>query len=100
MLRTPGWSSGGTHYTYTNAVIFNDIVFLPEFSGYATENAEALGVFQAAFPGKTVIPVDCTTIITYAGAIHCIVMHVPEVGVAAIFADGFETGDAGAWIVP
>jgi agmatine/peptidylarginine deiminase len=94
--RTPGWSSGGTHYTYTNAVIFNDIVFIPFFSGYATENAQALAVFQAAFPGKTIVPVDCTSIITFAGAIHCIVMQVPEVD-PPLFADGFEDGTTGAW---
>ncbi len=50
--RTPGWRVGGTHYTYTNSVIFNDIVFIPSFSGYATENAQAVAVFQAAFPGQ------------------------------------------------
>ncbi len=94
--RTPGWSSGGTHYTYTNAVVFNDIVFVSEFSGYATENAQAVAVFQAAFPGKTIVPVDCTGIITSAGAIHCIVMHVPEVD-PPLFEDGFESGDTGAW---
>ena len=99
--RTPGWSSGGTHYTYTNAVIFNDMVFIPWFSGYATENAQALAVFQAAFPGRTVIPVDCSSIIYSAGAIHCIVMHVPDVD-PPFFTDGFETGGAGAWsaVVP
>jgi len=94
--RTPGWSSGGTHYTYTNAVIFNDIVFIPEFSGYPTENAQAVAVFQAAFPGKAIIPVNCSTIIDYAGAIHCIVMQVPEVP-QALFADGFEDGTTAAW---
>ena len=96
--RTPGWSSGGTHYTYTNAVVFNDMVFVPEYSGYATENAQALAVFQAAFPGRTVIPVDCSSIIHLAGAIHCIVMHVPDVDVP-FFADGFEDGTTGAWAV-
>jgi agmatine/peptidylarginine deiminase len=96
VIRTPGWSSGGTHYTYTNAVVFNDIVFIPEFSGYPTENAEAVAVFEAAFPGKTIIPVDCSSIIHSAGAIHCIVMHVPEVP-QAIFADGFESGTTGGW---
>jgi agmatine/peptidylarginine deiminase len=94
--RTPGWSSGGTHYTYTNAVIFNDIVFVPEYSGYATENAQAVAVFQTAFPGRTIIPVNCSTIIHSAGAIHCIVMHVPEVP-PPLFADGFEDGTTGAW---
>jgi len=96
--RTPGWSSGGTHYTYTNAVVFNDLVFVPEFSGYATENAQAVAIYQAAFPGKTIIPVDCSSIIHSAGAIHCIVMHVPEVD-PPLFADGFEDGTTDAWSV-
>jgi agmatine/peptidylarginine deiminase len=94
--RTPGWSSGGTHYTYTNAVVFNDIVFISEFAGYSAQNAQAAAVFQAAFPGKTIVPVDCSSIIHSAGAIHCIVMHVPEVD-PPLFADGFESGTAGAW---
>ena len=94
--RTPGWSGGWTHYTYTNAVIFNEMVFIPEFVGYATENAAAVAVFQAAFPGKIIIPVDCTDIIGSAGAIHCIVMHVPD-DQFPIFVNGFEAGTTGAW---
>lgn len=94
--RTPGWNSGGTHFTYTNAVVFNDIVFVPEFAGYPAENAAALSVYQAAFPDLQVIPVDCTEIIPYAGAIHCVVMHVPAIG-GLPFADGFESGDLAAW---
>jgi hypothetical protein len=94
--RIPGWSSGGTHYTYTNSVVFNEMVFVPEFSGYPTQNAQAVAVFQTAYPGRTVIPVDCSSIIHAAGAIHCIVMHVPEVA-APIFIDGFEDGTADAW---
>ncbi len=99
--RTPGWNSGGligggTHYTYTNAVIFNDMVFISEFSGYPVENAEAVVVFQTAFPGKTIIPVDCSSIIHSAGVIHCIVMHVPEVD-QLLFGDGFEDGTTDAW---
>ncbi len=77
--RTPGWSSGWTHYTYTNAVIMNDMVFLPEFNGYSTQNAQALAVFQAAFEDRTIIQVDCSSIIHAAGAVHCIVMHMPGV---------------------
>lgn len=96
--RTPGWSSGGTHFTYTNAVVFNDMVLIPEFSGYATENAQAVAVFQDAFPGKTIVSIDCTYIITFAGAIHCIVMQVPEVA-TTLFDDGFEDGSTEAWSV-
>jgi agmatine/peptidylarginine deiminase len=101
--RTPGWNSGGTHYTYTNAVVFNDLVFISEFAGYPTQNAAAVAVFQAAFPDHQVIPVDCSDIIHSAGAIHCVVMHVPVVGVDGLpFADGFESGDLSRWssVVP
>ncbi len=75
VYRTPGWNSGGTHYTYTNAVIVNNIVFVPRF--FVGNDATALAVFQSAMPDHTVIQVDCSSIIQYAGAIHCIVMHVP-----------------------
>ncbi|MBN1514921.1 MAG: agmatine deiminase family protein, partial [Phycisphaerae bacterium] len=75
VYRTPGWNSSGTHYTYTNAVIINDLVFVPKFG--VSQDATALAVFQAAMPGHTTIQVDCSGIITAAGAMHCIVMHVP-----------------------
>lgn len=78
VYRTPGWNSGGTHYTYTNAVVLNDQVFVPRFGGsYAAQDAQALAVFQSAFAGKTCSQVYCGSIISAAGAIHCIVMHVP-----------------------
>ncbi|MHC4106556.1 MAG: agmatine deiminase family protein [Planctomycetota bacterium] len=78
VYRTPGWNSGGTHYTYTNAVVFNDLVFTSEFGPpYATQDAQARAVFELAFPDHQIIPTDCSSIIHAAGAIHCIVMHVP-----------------------
>jgi len=94
--RTPGWNSAGTHYTYTNAVVFNNIVFIPEFIGYSAQNAQAAAVFEAAYPNHQIIPVDCSSIIHSAGAIHCVVMHVPRIGTMP-FADGFESGDLSAW---
>ena len=75
VYRTPGWNSSGTHYTYTNAVIINDLVFVPKFN--VSQDATALAVFQAAMPDHTAIQVDCSSIITAAGAMHCVVMHVP-----------------------
>lgn len=99
--RTPGWSTGffGTHYTYTNSVVLNEIVLTCQFANaspsYADEDAEALSTFQTAFPGRTIYPVDCSEIIGYSGAVHCIVMHVPDV--TWVFGDGFEGGDSGSW---
>ncbi|MBU0717258.1 MAG: agmatine deiminase family protein [Planctomycetes bacterium] len=83
VYRTPGWNSGsggynGTHYTYTNSVILNDLVFIPQYGGsYASQDAQAKAVFETALPDHQVIQVDCSSIIHAAGAMHCIVMHVP-----------------------
>ena len=78
VYRTPGWNSGGTHYTYTNAVILNDQVFVPRFGGsWTAEDGQALAVFEQAFPDHTVSQIYCGSIIHSAGALHCIVMHVP-----------------------
>jgi agmatine deiminase len=90
VFRTPGIRTNA-HYTYTNAVILNNLVLGCRFNGFPNENAEALGVFQQAFPGRTIDTVDCSSIITLAGAIHCIVMHVPVArDPEIVFIDGVE----------
>lgn len=77
VYRTPGWRSGA-HYTYTNSVIVNQVVLICRFDGYASQNAAALATYQEALPDHTVVQVDCSDIIGASGAIHCIVMHVPD----------------------
>lgn len=87
VYRTPGWSSGGTHYTYTNSVIVNHTALICRFGGSNTSrDAQALATYQAAMPGYDIVAVDCGGIITSAGAIHCIVMHVPDL----VFRDGID----------
>jgi agmatine deiminase len=80
VYRTPGWNSGGTHYTYTNGVILNNRAIISKFN--VTQDAQALATFQQALPGYTIQQVDCSSIITAAGAMHCIVMHVPALPVS------------------
>jgi agmatine deiminase len=80
VYRTPAILSGGVHYTYTNSVICNDVVMVPSFTGFtgsSTRNGEAQAVFQQAFPGKQVVMVNAQPLITAAGALHCVTMHVP-----------------------
>jgi agmatine deiminase len=77
VIRTPGWRTNGTHFTYTNTVIVNDIVIVCSFNGYPAQNAAALAAFEQAFPDRTVIQVNCSGIIGSAGALHCIVKHKP-----------------------
>jgi agmatine/peptidylarginine deiminase len=77
--RLPARSVGGTHYTYTNMVMCNDLLLIPAYSNgqVAPHNDEALAIYQAALPGKTVVQVDAEDIVSASGVLHCIVMHVP-----------------------
>ena len=101
VYRTPGWNSSGTHYTYTNAVIINDQVFISKFN--VSQDAQAKTVFETALPDHTVIQLDCSSIIHAAGAIHCIVMHVPAYPQGLIVTpadDLIASGDAGGPFTP
>ena len=78
VVRVPAVRSGGTHYTFTNVVMCNDLILVPEYDAIAaTYSSQALAAWQAAFPDKTVVQIDCDAIVTAAGVMHCIVMHVP-----------------------
>ncbi len=93
VYRTPGWSSGfgtGTHFTYANSIVLNSIVMVCTFSGQAQRNEEARATFATAFQDKRIVPIDCSGIIGLAGAIHCIVMHVPNGAVSLLFSHDFE----------
>jgi len=79
VFRTPGWQSGNVHYTYANAVLINRLALVCQFNGQTTRNQQALATFQSALPDKQIVPIDCSSIISLAGAMHCIVMHVPDV---------------------
>ncbi len=80
VTRIPAYSIGGTHYTYTNMVIFNDVIMLPYYDngpGAAVSN-QVLATVQAAFgPGKQVFQIDGDSIVPLAGVFHCIEQHIP-----------------------
>lgn len=77
--RIPAVHSSGTHYTFTNVVMCNDLVMIPSYtnSTASAHNATALATWQAALPGKTVVQVPSQSIVTSAGVLHCIMMHYP-----------------------
>jgi agmatine deiminase len=79
--RLPARSLGGVHYTYTNVTMCNGIVLMPTYTQAmivsAGHNAEALATWQAALPDKQIIEINCQGIVSLAGVMHCICMHVP-----------------------
>lgn len=82
VARVPGRNVSGTHYTYTNVVMCNDIILVPSYTNStivgANYNTTALNTWQSHMPGKSVIQLNCQSIVTSAGVMHCIVMHVPK----------------------
>lgn len=83
--RVPAFSVSGTHYTYTNVVICNNLVLVPSYTNTTVVNAGGNGAAIAAWqalrsdlPPQNIVPVACQGIVTSAGVMHCIVMHVPS----------------------
>jgi agmatine deiminase len=62
--------------TYTNAVIVNNVVLLPIFNIPSDE--EAAAIYGQVLPGKTIFPIDASTIIESGGAWHCVTMEFPS----------------------
>jgi len=79
VYRTPARALNGTHYTYTNSVICNDIVLIPSYTNgtIAPYNAQAMAVWQSAMPDHQIIAIPSQAIVTAAGVLHCITKHVP-----------------------
>jgi agmatine/peptidylarginine deiminase len=79
VFRVPARSIGGTHYTFTNAVLLNGTAMIPSYTNATVvpHNAEAQAVWAAALPGWRIVPIASEAIVSAAGVLHCIVMHVP-----------------------
>ncbi len=77
--RIPARSVGGNHYTYTNVVICNDVVLIPTYTNASVtqHNAPALAVWQQVYPNKTIRQINCEAMVSAAGVMHCICMHMP-----------------------
>ncbi|MEQ8768975.1 MAG: agmatine deiminase family protein [Phycisphaerales bacterium] len=81
VTRVPARTVSGTHYTYTNVVICNDLVLVPTYTNStivsAGYNADALAAWASVFPSKTIVDINCQSIVTAAGVMHCITKHIP-----------------------
>jgi len=88
VFRPKAWNASGNHYTYANAFRVNDRIFVPVYgtaivpggnAAYNANDADAIAKWQAAAgPGVEIVPIQCSSIIPAAGAIHCIVKQVPR----------------------
>jgi agmatine/peptidylarginine deiminase len=68
----------GLYQSYTNSLAVNDVVLVPYYEGISDNLAEALPVYQAAYPGREIIPIESSMLITLNGAVHCTAMTTPR----------------------
>ena len=64
--------------SYANFCLVNGGVVVPTWND--PRDAEALGILQAAFPGREVVGVPATALVSGGGAFHCVTQHQPEGG--------------------
>lgn len=62
--------------SYANFLIINDAVLVPVFR-QPRRDAEACEIIGDCFPGREVIPIDCSELIWGLGTLHCISQQQP-----------------------
>lgn len=68
----------GIFRTYTNAAAINEVVLVPVYPEDVSDEADALAAFATAYPGREIVPIDASVVITLDGAVHCATMTVPR----------------------
>ena len=67
-------SQGGNYLTYTNALIVNKTVIVPQY--YAQYDTTALRIWRGAMPGYNVVGINSNSTISAAGSLHCITHEI------------------------
>lgn len=67
-------NSGSDYYTYTNSVILNNTVLVPQYG--LAQDQTALNIYASAMPGYNIVGINCRSTIPASGAIHCITHEI------------------------
>jgi agmatine/peptidylarginine deiminase len=62
--------------SYANFLIINGAVLMPAYGDPADDQAAA--VLARAFPGRSIVTIDCRPLIWQNGSLHCVTMQLPE----------------------
>jgi agmatine/peptidylarginine deiminase len=62
--------NGGNYRTYTNAVFVNKTLLVPTYQ--EKYDTTALRIYRESLPGYNVVGINCNSIISQLGALHCI----------------------------
>ncbi|MBK7967224.1 MAG: agmatine deiminase family protein [Bacteroidetes bacterium] len=63
-------NNGGDYFTYTNSSFINKTIILPVYG--IPEDSSAIRIYRESMPGYKVVPINCVSMISALGALHCI----------------------------
>ena len=69
------WQGHRLPSSYANFLILNGAVLMPTFDD--PRDADAAAVLSSVFPGRKVVPVDCSDLIIGLGSVHCLSQQQP-----------------------
>lgn len=72
----PGNEGRTVFRTYTNGLALNGVVFVPVYRHDRKHEAEALSVYERAFPNRKLVPVPSDEIMALSGAVHCTTLTI------------------------
>ena len=81
--RYPDSSGWADYLTYTNSLIFNKTVFVPQYD--TPLDQMALDIYRANFPGYRIIGINTNEAISDGGALHCLSYTIPQKEAAYIW---------------
>ena len=76
VYRVIGATNGIDAYSYTNSVVVNQTIIVPQF-GHAEGDAAAIAAYEDALPGYKTIGVRSEMLPPLAGGLHCITKEIP-----------------------
>ena len=67
-------NAGGAYRTYANAIFINKTVLVPTYA--SAYDSVALNIWKTSLPGYNIVGINCNSIITALGALHCITKEI------------------------
>jgi len=71
---TGQYPPNSSYYTYTNSLIVNKTVIVPVYG--LSQDTTALRIYRESMPGYRVVGINCSSMISASGAIHCITKEI------------------------
>jgi agmatine/peptidylarginine deiminase len=66
--------NGANYFTYTNSVFVNKTVIVPVYG--LPQDTTALRIYRESLPGYRIVSINCASMISALGAIHCITKEI------------------------